>query len=58
MFQDCPELKFEIQGVLGKGSFSNVYKARNKLNNRIYALKKVLLSSLKKRDVDNSFNEI
>ncbi len=50
--------KFIILEVLGKGSFSTVYKVKRIENNLIYALKKVPLKNLKKREIENSLNEI
>lgn len=41
-----PEKKFRILEELGKGSFSKVYKVLNRNNGKIYALKKVDLTSL------------
>lgn len=58
MTKEHPEKKFEFLEILGKGSFSNVYKVRNKYNGKIYAYKKVLLEDLNKKDIENSYNEI
>lgn len=50
--------KFKVISKLGKGSFSTVYKVLRTENNKIYALKKVPLSKLKEKEIENSLNEI
>lgn len=42
---------FEILMLLGKGSFGKVYKARSKLNKKIYAIKMVDLKKIENKDV-------
>ena len=49
---------FIIEKVLGKGSFSSVYLVRRKADNEIYAMKSVLLEKLKKKEQQNSVNEV
>ena len=49
---------FEIIDILGEGSFSIVYKVKRKLDNQIYALKKVSLQNLIEKKILNSLNEI
>ena len=49
---------FEILEKLGEGSFSIVYKAKRKIDNQIYALKRVKLKNLKEKNILNSLNEI
>ena len=49
---------FEIIQKLGDGSFSVVYKVRRKLDNIIYALKKVKLLKLKEKEKQNALNEV
>jgi NIMA (never in mitosis gene a)-related kinase len=49
---------FEIIQKLGDGSFSVVYKVRRKIDNNIYALKKVKLQKLKDREKQNALNEV
>jgi NIMA (never in mitosis gene a)-related kinase len=49
---------FEILEKLGEGSFSIVYKAKRKIDNQIYALKRVKLKNLKQKNILNSLNEI
>ena len=41
---------FEILKKLGDGSYSVVYKVRRKIDNNIYALKKVNLQKLKEKE--------
>ena len=38
---------FEIIEKLGEGAYSTVFKVKRKIDNQIYALKKVKLSNLK-----------
>ena len=52
------EENFRVLETLGKGAFSVVYKVCRKKSNKIYALKKVPLKSLKKKEIQNSLNEI
>ena len=49
---------FEVIATLGKGSFSSVYKVKRKADDKIYAVKKVDLSSLSKKEKDMALNEI
>ena len=49
---------FEILEKLGDGSYSVVYKVRRKEDNKIYALKKVRLQNLSKKEKENSLNEV
>jgi len=49
---------FEILEKLGEGSYSTVYKVKRKIDNQIYALKKVKLLNLKEREKKNSLNEV
>ena len=41
---------YEILMVLGKGSFSTVYKVRSKINNKIYALKVINTKEIEKME--------
>lgn len=50
--------KFIILHKLGKGAFSTVYKVKRIKNNKIYALKKVEIKQLKKKELENALNEI
>ena len=49
---------FDVMERIGKGSFAKVYKVRRKVDNQIYALKKVNLSKMKKKEKENALNEI
>ena len=45
---------FKIEKILGKGSFSTVYLVRRKEDQKIYALKSVILEKLNKKEQQNS----
>ena len=49
---------FEILEKLGEGSYSTVYKVKRKIDNQLYALKKVKLSNLNEKEKTNSLNEV
>ena len=49
---------FEIINKLGSGGFSKVYKVKRKLDNKIYALKKVQILNLSEKQKLSSLNEI
>ena len=49
---------FEIVKELGKGSFGSVCLVRRKEDHEIYALKSVCLKNLKKKEQQNSVNEV
>ncbi|CAI2358844.1 unnamed protein product [Moneuplotes crassus] len=54
---------FKFLSVLGKGSYSQVYKVRRKLENsadnqQIYALKKVYMNNLTEKERANALNEV
>ena len=49
---------FDIISKLGDGTYSVVYKVRRKEDNKIYALKKVKLQKLSKKERENSLNEV
>ena len=49
---------FEIISKLGSGGFSKVYKVKRKIDNQIYALKKVQILNLSEKQKLSSLNEI
>ena len=49
---------FEILKKIGNGTFSVVYKVRRKLDNNIYALKKVKLFKLREKEKQAALNEV
>ena len=49
---------FEILKQLGKGAFGSVYLVKRKEDNNIYALKSVVMDKLKKKEQENSLNEV
>ena len=49
---------FEIITKLGDGTYSVVYKVKRKLDDKIYALKKVNLANLSQKEKENSLNEV
>lgn len=49
---------FNIIKQLGKGAFASVFLVRRKEDNNIYALKRVTIDKLNKKELDNSLNEV
>ena len=49
---------FKKEKVIGKGSFGSVYLVRRLEDNKIYALKTVILDKLNKKEQENSVNEV
>lgn len=49
---------FEILNELGKGTYSTVYKVKRLTDEKVYALKKVRILSLKEKEKRNALNEI
>ena len=49
---------FKIEKVLGKGSFGSVYLVTRKEDQKIYALKSVIMEKLNKKEQENSVNEV
>ena len=49
---------FEYGGVLGKGVFGSVLIVKRKEDKEIYAMKRVRIGGLTKRELENSFNEV
>ena len=49
---------FEILKTIGEGTYSTVYQVRRIVDNQIYALKKVKIENLSKKEKENSLNEV
>ena len=49
---------FQKENEIGKGSFGSVYLVRRIADNKIYALKTVILDKLNKKEQENSVNEV
>ena len=49
---------FNIERVIGKGSFGSVYLVKRKADNKLYALKTVFLEKLNQKEKENSVNEV
>lgn len=49
---------FDFLALLGKGSYSCVYKVKRKNDSKIYALKKVYMAGLSQKEQDNALNEV
>jgi NIMA (never in mitosis gene a)-related kinase len=49
---------FEVIKELGDGTYSTVYKVRRKIDNQVYALKKVSISGLREKEKQNALNEV
>ena len=49
---------FEYGRVLGKGVFGSVLIVKRKEDNEIYAMKRVKIGGLTKKELENSFNEV
>ena len=50
--------QFELLDVLGNGVYASVYKVRRKVDNKIYAMKKVPLVDLWEKEKENALNEV
>lgn len=51
-------LDFDIVKKLGSGSFSDVFQVRRKSDQQVYAMKKVKLDKLTKKEQENALNEV
>lgn len=49
---------FTVEGRLGKGAFATVYKVKRKSDNAVYAMKKVSIKKMSKKEVADALNEI
>lgn len=49
---------FRLIETLGKGSFASVYKVVRKSDNKVYALKRVKLKAMSKREIADALKEI
>ena len=59
MLKTLNDIEFlEGEKSIGSGAFSTVHKVRSKIDNKIYALKKVDIEKLCKKDTDNLKTEI
>lgn len=50
--------EFRVKNLLGKGAFGDVYKVERVRDNATYALKKINIASMDKREVTDTLNEI
>lgn len=49
---------FQVLRKIGEGTYSIVYKVRRLLDDQIYALKKIKLDNMGKRDQESALNEV
>ena len=49
---------FRVVEALGKGSFASVYKVMRKADNKVYALKRVKIGKMSKREIADALSEI
>lgn len=49
---------FKVMETIGKGSFASVYKVLRKSDNKIYALKRVKIAKMSKKEIEDALNEI
>eukprot|EP01038_Epipyxis_sp_PR26KG_P009493 gene9493-12789_t len=49
---------FRIVETIGKGSFASVYKVIRRSDNKVYALKRIKISKMSKKEIADALNEI
>ena len=53
-----PLKDFRVVEAVGKGSFASVYKVMRKSDNKIYAMKRVKIGKMGKKEISDALNEI
>ena len=53
-----PLSDFKVVESVGKGSFASVYKVMRKSDKQLYALKRVKIGKMSKREIQDALNEI
>jgi NIMA (never in mitosis gene a)-related kinase len=51
-------LDFVEQKKLGEGAYSHVFKVVRKVDNQVYAMKKVNIAKMNEKDRENAINEV
>lgn len=49
---------FQVHQTLGKGAFASVYKVTRKSDGKVYALKRVKINKMGRREISDALNEI
>eukprot|EP01039_Chlorochromonas_danica_P002454 gene2454-2689_t len=50
--------QFKVVEMVGKGSFASVYKVIRKSDNKVYALKRVKMNKMSKKEISDALNEV